>query len=113
MRSYKSWKIIFEKHFKYFKEDCIFVWHSLGWTFLTKYFNENPCFDNKKPLTPFLGGISGWIWKVILVAPWFKDNKIWEVLWSFNFDKNLENLKNIQDKIVIFWSKAYRLFLSW
>ena len=30
---YKSWKIMFEKSFKYLNGDVIFVWHSMGWIF--------------------------------------------------------------------------------
>jgi predicted alpha/beta hydrolase family esterase len=89
---YKAWKITFEKIFPFLENDVIFIGHSLGWTFLTKYFEENNRILEKTK-------------KVILVAPWFRDNKIWGLLWTFNFDKKLENLKKIQDKIIIFGSK--------
>jgi predicted alpha/beta hydrolase family esterase len=84
---------MFEKIFSYLKDEVIFVGHSLGWTFLAKYFNEE---KTDKLLEK--------IQKIILVAPAFKDSNN-EVLWTFNFDKNLENLKKIQEKLVIFGSK--------
>jgi len=90
---YKAWKIMFEKVIPYLKDDVIFIWHSLGWSFLSKYFNEE---QNKELINK--------IKKIILVAPAFKDNKN-ELLWTFNFDKNLDKLKQIQDKIAIFASK--------
>jgi len=90
---YKAWKIMFKKVFPYLKDEVIFVWHSLGWTFLTKYFEEekdNNLLEKTK--------------KIILVAPAFKDDDI-EILWKFNFNQKLENLGKIQEKIIIFWSK--------
>jgi len=90
---YKAWKIMFEKSFEYLKNEVIFVWHSLWGTFLVKYFQE----ENNNELFKKIE-------KIILVAPWFKDDKN-EVLWNFNFDKKLENLKKIQKKITIFGSK--------
>jgi uncharacterized protein len=89
---YKAWKIVFEKVFPFLNRETIFIGHSLGWTFLAKYFEENNKLLEKTK-------------KLILVAPWFKNNKIWEVLWTFNFDKNLINVKKIQNKITIFGSK--------
>jgi predicted alpha/beta hydrolase family esterase len=89
---YRAWKITFEKVFPFLKNDVIFIGHSLGWTFLTKYFEENNQILEKTK-------------KIILVAPWFRDNQIWEVLWTFDFDKKLENFKKIQDKVTIFGSK--------
>jgi predicted alpha/beta hydrolase family esterase len=89
---YRAWKITFEKVFPFLENDVIFIGHSLGWTFLTKYFEENNKILEKTK-------------KIILVASWFRDNKTWEILWTFNFDKKLENLKKIQDKIIIFASK--------
>ncbi len=90
---YKAWKIIFEKVFPYLKDEVIFIGHSLGWTFLTKYFQEE---NNNKLLEK--------IKKIILVAPAFKDDEV-EILWNFNFDQKLNNLLKIQEKIIIFWSK--------
>ncbi len=90
---YKAWKIVFEKILPFLENDLIFIGHSLGWTFLIKYFDETHDKELLKKVS-----------KIILVAPAFKDSYD-EVLWDFNFDKNLINLKKIEDKITIFASK--------
>ena len=90
---YKAWKILFEKMIPYLNNDSILIGHSLGGTFLVKYFNE-------KNNNEFLERIS----KIILISPAFEDIN-WDLIWSFNFDKNLDNLKIIQDKIIIFGSR--------
>ena len=90
---YKAWKIMFEKIIPYLKDDVILVGHSLGWTFLTKYFEE----ENAEKLLEKTK-------KIILVAPWFKDDEK-EVLWNFNFDKDLKKIKKIEEEITIFGSK--------
>lgn len=87
---YNQRKIMFEKVFPYLKEDAIFIWYSLGWTFLVKYFDEE--------IVNFSFS------KLFLVAPAFKDSKK-EVLWTFNFDKKLEKIKKYSKKITIFHSK--------
>ena len=38
---YGAWKIMFSKIFPFLKENFCLVWHSLWWTFLIKYLNEN------------------------------------------------------------------------
>ena len=88
---YKARKIIFEKYIPYFKDDFIFVWHSLGWTFFLKYFEENPWLLKK-------------LKKAILVAPAIKDSPN-ELLWSFTPNLNFLNLKKYENKIVVFASK--------
>ena len=93
---YKAWKVMFEKVFPYLKDDVIFIGHSLGGTFLLKYFNELSG-KNKDELLKKVK-------KIILVAPAFKDSEL-EVLWTFNFNSKLEGLQDIQDRIVIFGSK--------
>lgn len=91
---YKAWKICFEKVLTFLKNNIIFVWHSMWGVFLAKYFEEE---DNKELLEKTK--------KIILVAPPFKDSSN-EVIWTFNFkNRNLENLKKIQDKITILGSK--------
>lgn len=87
---YEAWKIIFEKYIEFLNDEVILIWYSLGWTFVSKYFNEENNINKIK--------------KIILVAPWFRDDDK-EVLWSFNFDWKLNNLNKISEKIVIFWSK--------
>lgn len=87
---YEEWKIMFEKVFKYLKNDVIIVWHSIWWTFLLKYLNEN-----NFPVT---------IKKIFLVAPAFKDSNM-EVLGNFNFDQRLTTFKNYEDKTVFYHSK--------
>ena len=96
---YKAWKIMFEKLLPFLKWEVIFVGHSLGGTFLAKYFDED--FKGWIQDSPLHYNIK----KIILVAPAFKDDEN-EVIWSFNFKNNaLENLKKISEKITIFWSK--------
>lgn len=90
---YKAWKISFEKIFPFLNDEIIFVVHSLWWSFLSKYFNEENIDD-----------IFNKINKIIFVAPAFKDDNI-EVLWTFNFSKDFSKLQKIQDKIIIFGSK--------
>ena len=34
---YEEWKVMFEKVVPFLKDDVILVWHSLWWTFFTKY----------------------------------------------------------------------------
>lgn len=87
---YNHWKIIFEKTFKYLNDNVILVWHSLWWTFLSKYLNEN-IFPVK-------------INKILIIAWAFKDSKQ-EKLWNFNFDTNLQNLKKYEKDITFFHSK--------
>lgn len=38
---YNEWKLWFEKYFPFIRDDAIFIGHSLGGSFLTKYFTEN------------------------------------------------------------------------
>jgi len=76
---YKARKIIFEKYIPYIKNDAIFIWHSLWWTFFLKYFEENPVLLEKFK-------------KIILIAPAVLDTKE-EVLWSFEIDLNRNYLK--------------------
>ena len=91
---YRAWKIIFEKMIPFLRQDIVLVWHSLGWTFLAKYFNEEDVSDLINKIN-----------KIILVAPAYKDDSK-EVIWSFNFlSGDFSNLKKIDDKIVILWSK--------
>ncbi len=90
---YKAWKIIFEKTIPYLKQNFILLGHSLGATFLVKYLEEDDKYDLKDKVE-----------KIFLVAPAYKDDEK-EVLWNFNFSKPLDNLKKIQEKIIIFWSK--------
>lgn len=86
---YKYWKIMFEKVFPYFAEENILIWHSLGGTFLLKYLNENT-----------LENISG----IHLVAPASQDTPD-ERLWSFLFEKTLQKLKKIENKVFFYFSR--------
>lgn len=85
---YKYWKIVFEQVLEYASEEIIFVAHSLWWTFLAKYLNENKI--NKK------------IKAIFMVSPVFSEKK--EILWSFDFDKNLTNLKNHENIMTFYHS---------
>ena len=87
---YNEWKIMFEKTFQYLRNDVILLGHSLGATFLIKYLNKNN-FPKK-------------IKKIFLIAWAFEDDDL-EVLWNFNFDKKLKNLKKHENKLVFFQSK--------
>lgn len=86
---YQYWKIMFEKAFPYFGEENIFIGHSLGWSFLLKYLNENT-----------LNNIS----QIHLVAPAVFDSTQ-ELLGSFTFDKNFENYKKYENITSIYHSK--------
>lgn len=112
---YCEWKVIFEKVFPYLKKEVIFVWHSLWWSFLVKYFNELPLSSGHLPqgtlswassihLVPQWGRLTEKIKKIFLLAPAFKDCPQ-ETIWSFNFDHKLENLQNFSEKITILHSK--------
>lgn len=98
---YPEWKVIFEKIFPYLKKDVIFIWHSLGWSFLTKYFNELPLSFRHSPQW---GELINEVKKIFLLAPAFKDSEN-EVIWSFNFDNKLENLQHFAEKITILHSR--------
>lgn len=84
---YQERKIMFEKTFPFLKDNIILVWHSLGGSFLTKYLNENIF-----PVT---------IKHIFLISSAFQDCES-EVLWNFNFDQNLEKLKQYE-KIITFY----------
>ncbi len=86
---YAIWKILFEKSFPYLRDWIILIAHSLWWTFLAKYINEN-----NFPVE---------IKNILLVAPAFKDSNK-ELLGSFNFDIKLKELKKYQDKITLYYS---------
>ena len=89
-----SRKIIFEKMIPYFKENIIFIWHSLGWSFLLKYLSE---FDNCN--------LKNKAKKIILVAPALDKTPLEEI---GTFRPNLEKIKLLNDysqKIHIFASK--------
>ncbi len=87
---YDERKIMFEKTFSYLEDDIILVWHSMWWTFLTKYLEENN-FPVK-------------IKKIIIISGAFKDIP-WDVIWNFNFNKRLLNLKKYEKDIIFYQSK--------
>ena len=86
---YNEWKIMFEKTFEFLNDEIILIWHSLWATFLSKYLNEN-----KFPVN---------IKKIFLISWAFKDSKN-EILWNFNFDKKLTNVKKYDKKIIFYHS---------
>lgn len=86
---YKYWKIMFEKAFPYFWEENILIWHSLWWSFLLKYLEENE-----------LKNIS----QIHLIAPAVFDSDD-ELLWSFKFDEKLENFKRFENIVNVYHSK--------
>lgn len=85
--NYNHRKIIFEKYSTFFADEIILIWHSLGWSFIVKYLEEN-ILDKK-------------INSIHLVAPASQDSKD-ELLWSFKFDLELNNFKKY-DKITAFY----------
>ncbi len=87
---YNERKIMFEKTLQYLENNIILVWHSMWWTFLTKYLDENN-FPVK-------------IKKIIIISWAFKDSPE-EVIWNFNFDKKLLNLKKYEKDIIFYQSK--------
>lgn len=84
--NYNYWKIMFEKALPYFWEENILIGHSLWWSFLLKYLNENA-----------LKNIS----QIHLIAPAVFDSEE-EKLWSFEFKKSLENFKTIENVFIYF-----------
>lgn len=86
---YKYWRIMFEKAIPYFGEKNIFIWHSLWWTFLLKYLNENEL-EN--------------IDSIHLIAPAVFDTPN-EFLWSFTFETNPENFKKFENITNIYASR--------
>lgn len=86
---YISWKIMFEKAFPYFWKINILIWHSLGWSFLLKYLQENN-----------LENIS----QIHLVSPAVFDSNE-EKLWTFWFDKDLKNFKKFENITNLYFSK--------
>ena len=88
---YRARKIMFEKYIPYIQAWAIYVGHSLGWSFFLKYFDENPSLLEKFS-------------KIILIAPAVEDSEI-ELLGTFKPDLKFKNLKNYQNKIVVFASK--------
>lgn len=86
---YKYWKIMFEKALPYFWEKNILIGHSLGGTFLVKYLNENTL-EN--------------ITQIHLVAPASQDTPN-EKLWSFLFERELNEFKKYEDITEFYFSK--------
>ena len=85
---YGAWKIMFSKIFPFLKENFCLVWHSLWWTFLIKYLNENNFSYLPK--------------NIFLLAPALNDSE--EVInWSFEIKFSL---KNFEEK---YSSKTYFL----
>ena len=87
---YEHWKIMFEKVFKFLKDDVILVWHSMWVSFLCKYLEENTF-----PVS---------IKKIFLIS-WAFDDIEWDVIWNFRFNQNLDNLKKYEEKIILYHSK--------
>ncbi|MEI7765210.1 MAG: alpha/beta hydrolase [bacterium] len=91
---YKAWKIWFERHFDFIKnEDLILIGSSLGATFLLKYLSENN-FPKK-------------ILQLHLVVPAvFNDGLTLEKLNTFEFDiKKINKISEMCDEIYLWASK--------
>jgi predicted alpha/beta hydrolase family esterase len=92
---YAEWKIWFERHFEYLRDDVILVGWSLGGYFLAKYLTEEE--------TPFK------IDKLVLLAPLFQNNvedADGEDGGDFAFDtENIHALAHKTKKVVIMCSK--------
>ncbi len=81
---YKEWKLVFEKYLKKLNRKSVLIGHSLGASFLLKYFSENPGHKFKE---------------LHLIAP---------ALNVGNFTHNIKKFKNISEqfeKIFIYHSK--------
>ena len=85
---YGAWKIMFSKIFPFLKENFCLVWHSLWWTFLIKYLNENSFSYLPK--------------NIFLLAAALNDSEE-EINWSFEIKSNF---KNFEEK---YSSKTYFL----
>jgi hypothetical protein len=90
---YSEWKLHFERHFPYLKNNLILIGSSLGGTFLAKYLSENKV--PKKILS------------VYLVCPPFDDDLPSEHLaGGFNLPPNLSLLeKNCKQLYLLFSEK--------
>lgn len=75
---YGAWKIMFSKIFPFLKENFCLVWHSLWWTFLIKYLNEN--------------NFSYFPKNIFLLAPALNDSEE-EINWSFEIKSSLKNFE--------------------
>lgn len=91
---YVAWKIWFERHFEFIKDEpIILIGHSLGATFLLKYMSENT-FPKK-------------ISQLHLVAPYIEDEPgmFLEKLSSFEFDvSKIESIRGAANEIHIWHS---------
>lgn len=90
MAEYRFWKIMFEKVIPYLWEENIFVGHSLGGSFLCKYFGEED--------------VSFSVSQIHLVAPATTDTPE-EYLWSFRSDLTETDIVTYEDRIFAYFSK--------
>jgi predicted alpha/beta hydrolase family esterase len=88
---YKEWKIWFERIVPLFKNNIIFIGHSLGGIFLAKYLSENI--------------ISNKIKATILVAAPFDDEKSGKSLADFELSSSLQRFSKQGGKIYLIQSK--------
>lgn len=89
---YEDWKIYFERHFPYLRNNIILVGGSLGGIFLAKYLSENKF--PKKILSTYL------------VCPPFDDTCIWEDLVNgFELKNDLSLLEKNSKNLTLLFSK--------
>lgn len=90
---YLEWKIWFERHFEYLRDDVVLLGWSQGGYFLTKYLTENPTSFAVKTL-------------ILVAAPFEPDDFGGEDGGDFAFDTNrVGELAKKAKKIYIFHSK--------
>ncbi len=91
---YQEWKIWFEKILDFAQDDVIFIGHSLGGTFLIKYFTQEKIDFDKK------------IKAIFLIAAAISDEANGYHLDTFCLDKNkIPFLQNLTNNIFVFHSK--------
>jgi predicted alpha/beta hydrolase family esterase len=88
---YEEWKIWFERMMPFLDDRVIFVGHSLGGTFLAKYFSEN-IFPKK-------------IKAVLLVAAPFDEESGREALVGFSLPLSMEKFIAQAGEIYLFYSR--------
>lgn len=91
---YLEWKIWFEKVMPFLRKGTIFVGHSCGGIFLSKYFAENP--DRKQMKALFL-----------IAAPFTDVPK--EKIADFALPKSLKRLDKLGSKVHLYFSKDDRI----
>jgi uncharacterized protein len=97
---YKHWKIVFEKYLALLDSDCIFIRHSLGAVFLSKYFSTL----TKSQIVSYETDKMSKRKAILLVAAPYNDESD-EDLANFKINKSIENIVKIAKNIYFYNSK--------